>query len=75
MVEDGTWQGGRRTGVERRRRRSEVEPGWNAGGDRDVEFRQGCGVAARVVERRRRQERKKEGEKMGRMEARGPGRV
>ena len=47
-----------------------MEPGWNAGGDRYVEFRHGCGMAARVVERRRRQEGKKEEAQMGRMKAR-----
>ena len=62
-------------GVECRRRRSGGEPCWIAGGDGEEDFRQGCGVVAGVVERRRRQERKKEGEKMRRMESRGRGRV
>jgi hypothetical protein len=69
-VEDGTWRGGRRTGVERRRRRGGGEPCWSAGGDEDVEFRHGCGVVAGVVERRRRQERRNEGEKMRTVELR-----
>ena len=30
--------------------RSGVEPGWNVGGDGDVEFWEGCGMAAGVME-------------------------
>uniref|UniRef100_M8C6H5 Protein SRG1 n=1 Tax=Aegilops tauschii TaxID=37682 RepID=M8C6H5_AEGTA len=71
-VADGTWWGGWRTGVERRRRGSGVEPCWSAGGAGDVEFLQGGGRDGGAAAKAR---EKKEGEKMGRMESRGSGRV